>query len=338
MTAQSIFKHLLTEGDKLIISLLSPLQDQGGYAIAVNYGSLLLIASFALCSKTHHRFSDRSNCFPANWGNPQSLFLQCTLECWSSQQQSNWTPFCGLADSIRYHHLAVDNPTLYCHSHRDVWFCIYIHCCAYTTPTAVPVNQCTKRLGGVGLVYTGLSHQRRLGGFCFQCGQSNRLGRTKQVNYLHYELLRSLTFLVRWMAAFSTIYILASIILYRLGFGDTSLVYANIANLLARIMYCLRFISSYFRSRQAGHLIHWRSMAPGAALIGSSLLSWCLVQYSANAFSITKLIRLGGRTAVLNIFVIMHVILGGMLAVSCLAVWWFTSGRYLLHSHRIKGE
>lgn len=38
MTSQSLIKHVLTEGDKLILSWLSPLQDQGGYAIAVNYG------------------------------------------------------------------------------------------------------------------------------------------------------------------------------------------------------------------------------------------------------------------------------------------------------------
>ena len=38
MTFQSIFKQVLTEGDKLILTWLSPLQDQGGYAIAVNYG------------------------------------------------------------------------------------------------------------------------------------------------------------------------------------------------------------------------------------------------------------------------------------------------------------
>jgi Rft protein len=40
MTYQSILKHILTEGDKLILSWLSPLEDQGGYAVAVNYGQL----------------------------------------------------------------------------------------------------------------------------------------------------------------------------------------------------------------------------------------------------------------------------------------------------------
>lgn len=39
MTLQSLVKHVLTEGDKLVLSWFSPLRDQGGYAIAVNYGA-----------------------------------------------------------------------------------------------------------------------------------------------------------------------------------------------------------------------------------------------------------------------------------------------------------
>ena len=38
MTAQSVVKHFLTEGDKFVVSRMSPLSDQGGYAIASNYG------------------------------------------------------------------------------------------------------------------------------------------------------------------------------------------------------------------------------------------------------------------------------------------------------------
>lgn len=38
MTYQSVFKHFLTEGDRMIVSRISPLKDQGGYAIATNYG------------------------------------------------------------------------------------------------------------------------------------------------------------------------------------------------------------------------------------------------------------------------------------------------------------
>ncbi|CAE6429721.1 unnamed protein product [Rhizoctonia solani] len=41
MTGQSVFKHFLTEGDRIVISRISPLEDQGGYAVASNYGSLV---------------------------------------------------------------------------------------------------------------------------------------------------------------------------------------------------------------------------------------------------------------------------------------------------------
>lgn len=38
MSFQSLVKHFLTEGDKMILTWFSPLHDQGGYALAVNYG------------------------------------------------------------------------------------------------------------------------------------------------------------------------------------------------------------------------------------------------------------------------------------------------------------
>ncbi|KIO23777.1 hypothetical protein M407DRAFT_26776 [Tulasnella calospora MUT 4182] len=41
MTSQSFIKHLLTEGDKFAVSMISTLEDQGAYAIASNYGSLV---------------------------------------------------------------------------------------------------------------------------------------------------------------------------------------------------------------------------------------------------------------------------------------------------------
>ncbi|KIY72123.1 Rft-1-domain-containing protein [Cylindrobasidium torrendii FP15055 ss-10] len=41
VTFQSLVKHFLTEGDKLLLSWFTSLEDQGGYAIALNYGSLI---------------------------------------------------------------------------------------------------------------------------------------------------------------------------------------------------------------------------------------------------------------------------------------------------------
>lgn len=38
-TRQSVIKHLLTEGDRIAVGRISPLGDQGGYAVAMNYGA-----------------------------------------------------------------------------------------------------------------------------------------------------------------------------------------------------------------------------------------------------------------------------------------------------------
>ncbi|TYJ56568.1 hypothetical protein B9479_002660 [Cryptococcus floricola] len=40
-TGQSFIKHVLTEADRFAVARLSPLDDQGGYAVAMNYGSLV---------------------------------------------------------------------------------------------------------------------------------------------------------------------------------------------------------------------------------------------------------------------------------------------------------
>lgn len=41
LTKQSVVKQVLTEGDKVIVSRISPVEDQGGYGLALNYGSLV---------------------------------------------------------------------------------------------------------------------------------------------------------------------------------------------------------------------------------------------------------------------------------------------------------
>lgn len=40
MTKQSFLKHILTEGDKMLITVLSTPKDSGAYAVVVNYGKL----------------------------------------------------------------------------------------------------------------------------------------------------------------------------------------------------------------------------------------------------------------------------------------------------------
>lgn len=50
LTKQSFVKQFLTEGDKIVVGRLSKVEDQGGYAVALNYGSSLLHSHSSLAN------------------------------------------------------------------------------------------------------------------------------------------------------------------------------------------------------------------------------------------------------------------------------------------------
>lgn len=140
------------------------------------------------------------------------------------------------------------------------------------------------------------------------------------------------------MAGFSIIYISAAIGLYVQGFGDTSLVYANIINLSGRIVYALQFISSYFRSHHAGNLLRWKDIMPLPRLIFLAVLSSFVVHYHGHKRDISGIVKAGGKRALLDISVVTHVGLGGGLALICIIIWWMSSGRILVPSRHAKTE
>ncbi|PLW23776.1 hypothetical protein PCASD_08724 [Puccinia coronata f. sp. avenae] len=60
LTRQSIIKQFLTEGDKMIISKICPIAHQGGYALAMNYGSLIARILFQPVEETSRLYFSRS--------------------------------------------------------------------------------------------------------------------------------------------------------------------------------------------------------------------------------------------------------------------------------------
>lgn len=48
LTKQSLVKQLLTEGDKVAVGRLSKVEDQGGYAVALNYGTPVFSSALLL--------------------------------------------------------------------------------------------------------------------------------------------------------------------------------------------------------------------------------------------------------------------------------------------------
>ena len=134
----------------------------------------------------------------------------------------------------------------------------------------------------------------------------------------------------RWMIVFSVIYILATIFLYRLGLGDTSLVYGNILNLSARITYCLHFVSTYFfiNQRSQQRAFRWSDALPPWTLCIACTLSAILLHLSQKRLDAERLAADLGRSAILNRSVLLHVGIGIALGIIvCLLAWWKLSGR-----------
>lgn len=142
------------------------------------------------------------------------------------------------------------------------------------------------------------------------------------------------------MVVFSIIYILATICLYRLGLGDTSLVYANIINLSTRIIYCLYFVSTYFIHQRSQHYsFSGLDALPSWTLCITCTLSAVLLHLSEKQLDAKRLAVELGRSAILNKSILLHVGIGVALTIMCLGVWWKTSGRYLdLSVRRSKKE
>ncbi|EEB87561.1 hypothetical protein MPER_15048, partial [Moniliophthora perniciosa FA553] len=166
MTSQSVVKHFLTEGDKFVLSWFNPLEDQGGYAVAVNYGSLIARIVFQPIEETLRLYFSRT--LPAKKQEAaRTLIALLNIQISTSAPRilSAW-----------------------------IWY--------------IPVLAIN---GGLEAFLSSAADKRQL----------NRQS--------------------RWMIVFSTIYISSAIALYKQGFGDVSLVYANIINLSARIIYVLIF-------------------------------------------------------------------------------------------------
>lgn len=129
------------------------------------------------------------------------------------------------------------------------------------------------------------------------------------------------------MVVFSLIFIVAAVLFYRLGFGDASLVYANMVNLLARIVFAVLFAKSFFARRKAGNLISIRRALPSRYLVLISLAMRGVVAYDGRRRNIGKIVGMQGRSSLLHVEVIRHVGIGSALAVVWLSYWWMSSGR-----------
>jgi oligosaccharide translocation protein RFT1 len=138
------------------------------------------------------------------------------------------------------------------------------------------------------------------------------------------------------MTLFSVIYICSALTMYQLNFGDAALVYANIINLMARIMYSLSFVTIYFNLHKAGVLVRWENVLPSRKFLSLVGLSAVLVRCSDRYLGASDIVTRQGRAAISSPYVLFHIVIGGALGLACALTWWMTFGRLLTLPGRAK--
>ena len=170
-------------------------------------------------------------------------------------------------------------------------------------------------------------------------------------------LLMDIRSVSRWMFAFSVIYISTAVFLYRLGWGDVSLIYANCVSLSARVAYCLAFSKRFFspsstttpqgattsKDTRTTKGTQATAQSPEFRLAGglprlpfliAVSVSAVIIQLSSKHFNAAAALVNGGKFVLVQRDVLKHVVVGGALGVGCLGVWWVSSGKKVLETVR----
>ncbi|KAF8162135.1 RTF domain-containing protein [Pholiota molesta] len=296
LTLQSLVKHFLTEGDKLILSWFSPCAIR-----RIRHCCQLWLARGAYCFPAHRRDAARllSRTLGAGTANPHLRQNSNQIPAYTTTQEHDTALIESSAALTQYSYPNLPLP----HPPR-LRYRISPPPPSAAAPARVPSNERPSVLAAWVWYIPVLA-----------------------VNGALEAFLRV------WMIGFSAIYITAALLLYRAGLGDASLVYANIVNLSARIVYCLRFTIRFFSSSSSVPPPIYTSIY---LALGTTFSSLCLASAVSAVLVWASERRLGalgiaaqhGRGALLHPRVIAHSGLGDVGA-RCLAVWWRTSGRYL---------
>jgi oligosaccharide translocation protein RFT1 len=297
MTSQSILKHFLTEGDKMMLSTFSPLHDQGGFAIAANYGSLIARVLFQPIEEIMRVYFSKMLA-PSQIGSRER----------SQVHQAGTMLISLLTTQISMAVVILVFGTVY--------LPIVLHA---VLPPQYLLTSAPQVLSAWVWYVPVLAVNGGLEAFVSSVATPIDLHRQS-----------------RWMVMFSVIYITAAISLYALQVGDASLVYANIINLSARIWWSFCFISAYFQAHQAQTLISFRKVLPGPSLLSAAAISMVITWYSEKRNEVMVKLESDGRVALLSLSLLVHIALGAILASTCLLIWWISYGHKLIFLKRVE--
>jgi oligosaccharide translocation protein RFT1 len=242
LMAQSIVKHFLTQGDTLLVSVLSTTKDQGVYALANNYGGLLARLIFQPIEESSRTYFSRLLSAEEEQGEAKGKTAEKTRRA-SRHLHSLLKTYIllsavvvGLGPVAAPHLLAlVAGRRWVGEGAGDVLatYCYYVPLLAINGVTEAFVASVASE------------------------------------SQVHIQSI--------WMGVFSFVFGVAGFVFLRvMELGASGLVYANIVNMACRIGWCAGFITSYFGHR--GVEFDLVSLQPHAATIGSVVAAPFLIQ------------------------------------------------------------
>ncbi|CED83069.1 Nuclear division RFT1 protein [Phaffia rhodozyma] len=230
MTLQSVVKHFLTEGDRMVVSRISPLEDQGAYAIATNYGSLVARIVFQPVEETARLYFARSLSARNERGKPS----ESTSTSVSVSDSDVEIALTMLGTLLRLSaHLAVLLPALGPPFIPTVL--------SILLPSAKWSGERARTPGRLLAIYTIylplMSANGVLEAFFAATANARELGRQS-----------------RSMFAFSIVFLMFVGAYVRLGGGrpEEGLLWGNVVNMMCRIVFALDHATRWFRLRGEG--------------------------------------------------------------------------------------
>ncbi|KAF7133760.1 hypothetical protein CNMCM5793_005114 [Aspergillus hiratsukae] len=227
---QSVVKHLLTQGDAMMLAAMSSLEDQGTYFLASNYGGLIARILFQPIEESS-----------------RTLF----------------SSLLGLSDSKGEESSNIEAAKTHL---TDVMKAYGILSALVFPLSPVIIRQILHLLGGTE--WAGFEVYRLLSLYCFYIPFLAFNGITEA--FVSSAANGSeLRLQAGWMGAFSACFALAAYLFLRVGdLGARGLVYANIVNMTVRIFWSLTFIRKYMHHHDNDIALTEFGLRPHTYIVG----------------------------------------------------------------------
>ncbi|KND94939.1 Oligosaccharide translocation protein RFT1 [Tolypocladium ophioglossoides CBS 100239] len=273
MMAQSVVKHLLTQGDTFLVSLLAAPDVQGVYALANNYGGLLARLLFQPVEESSRSYFSRLLAAPPPAGDKPSAKPSPAVE---EARRS-------LSTLLRLYILLS---------------AVVVGIGPFAAPSLLSIV--------AGKRWTGFGAGEVLGAYCFYIPflalnglAESFVASVASEGDVHRQSL--------WMGAFSVVFAASAVVFMRVfPLGAQGLVLANIINMLCRTVWSVLFIKAFFRRYRVEFNV--TSLLPGTTIAMSLSTFVSLRQLhvldKAEAEPITTLAKVAGSAVPLLLIII----------------------------------